>query len=107
MSSFNSLWEIYFFAFLVSYKLIYCIFVALKNIVSALIIFSILKWDISRTCNNSHLENIELISVTDEVSIFDKSNTSNELHPSNIELISVTFEVSTLYNKIFCNKLHP
>ena len=50
---------------------------------------------------------MELISVTDEVSIFDKSSTSNELHPSNIELISVTFDVSTPYNNIVFNKLHP
>ena len=90
------------------YRLIYLKFGTSLNIFLLVSLFSPnSKLDISRTIKLRHSENIFLKLVTFLVLKLDKSNDWIELHPENIEFISVTEEVSKDDKLIEINLVQP
>ena len=73
--------------------LIYFKLVVFINISLELVTLFILKEDISSIIKEAHLENIKLISSTNDVSKFDKKRFFKLEQPENIEFILVTCDV--------------
>ena len=67
----------------------------------------VLKFGKSIDSNELQPENIELISDTEETSIFDKLIDFNKLQPENIEFILCSFELFKFNKLISFNELQP